>query len=156
MAAAPILARSRLWVASAALLVVLTFVAAGCGGSHRSTKAFCGVITKYQHHFADLGRQANQQSQSGNPIKATLTIFGSFGELESFLNDLDKASPSDIEPDVATAQGDVHYIVGHVGSEATSIGGFLLGGFRLARHEGSYRKIDAYASQNCNASIFNS
>jgi hypothetical protein len=141
---------------AAATVVVAAFAlgVTACGAAPRSASTFCAVVQKYSDRFRSLGQQMNQQNAAGNPFGTLLIAFGSLGEVERFFGDLEKASPDEIQGDVAVAHDDVKYAADHLGTSATSLGGFFDMVGRSLAHQGSYRRIDAYAAANCQATVF--
>jgi hypothetical protein len=140
--------------ALAAVAATLAFGVTGCGAKQRSASTFCSVVRKYSDRFQSLGRQMNEQNAAGNPFGTLLIAFGSLGEVERFLGDLENASPDEIEGDVAVAHDDMRYAVDHIGSSATSLGGFFDVVGRSLVHQNSYRRVDAYAASNCRTPLF--
>jgi hypothetical protein len=138
-------------VAAAAIL-------AGCGGTGRSSQAFCSTLND---GTAQL-RAAAQQSMSIGKRSALLgliTAFGNIGNFEQFLDRLNKTAPSPIESDMNVVDQDFHDSIENSGKAA----GELLNGnpvglaeivFKQLVHANSYRRVDEFAAANCGTSIF--
>lgn len=148
-----------MWALTAlVLLLALASVLTGCGGSGRSTQAFCSAVHQGTAQLKAGAQQAVDESKQ-NALAGLVDAFGSVGEFENFLDRLNKVAPPPIEDDMNTVDGDFHNAISNSGSAAA---GLLLGDptgvakilFDELIHVNSYRHVDQFAAQNCGLQIF--
>jgi hypothetical protein len=144
-----------------AALTAVTFLAlltaAGCGGSGRSTAAFCSTLQQGLAN-AHAGAQQIATETGKNALVGLVDAFGSIGDYERFLDKLNGVAPSEIQSDMNTIDTDFHSSLDDTGSAAV---GLLVGDpaglakivFRQLIHVNSYRRVNDFASQNCGSQI---
>ena len=144
----------------AVVVATLAAMAAGCGGSSRSTTAFCSTLSQGTAQLRSAAQQAEAESKQ-SALLGLISAFGNIGDFEQFLDRLNKTAPSQIEPDMNVVDQDFHDSINSSGKAA----GELLTGnpagiaellFKELVHANSYRRVDAFAAANCGTSIFGS
>lgn len=144
-------------LALATVVSLALVTAAGCGGSGRSTEAFCSTLQQGLAN-AHSGAQQIATETGKNALVGLVDAFGSIGDYERFLDRLNGVAPSDIQDDMNTIDTDFHSSLDDTGGAAV---GLLIGDptglakilFRQLIHVNSYRRVNDFASQNCGTQI---
>lgn len=145
-------------VAATALMAALVAVVGGCGGSSRSTKAFCSTLNEGTAQLRTAAQQTEAQSKR-SALLGLISAFANIGDFERFLDRLNKEAPSPIKDDMNVVDQDFRDSIDSSGKAAGELftgnpAGIAEILFKELVHANSYRRVDEFAAANCGTSIF--
>jgi hypothetical protein len=142
----------------AAVAAATVVLLSGCGGSGRSTQAFCSTLNQGTSELRAAAQQATAESKR-SAILGLIQAFGNIGDFEQFLDRLNKAAPSQIEGDMNVVDQDFHDSISSSPKAAAELvtgnpAGLAELLFKEVLHVNSYRRVDQFAAANCGTAIF--
>jgi hypothetical protein len=149
----------RLPALSAALALLATLAATGCGGgAERSAQAYCDT---YHDGFDEIKRQypeVDQYSHSDNPVALLLKTTSALGDIIALIGEMADRAPDEVKSDTERVHETMQQQLDMVGSTAGSaasrdIGG-LVGGLASSlmggvANAGAFERMDRYVVANC-------
>lgn len=152
--------RRALAAALATTTVASGLAACGTADQPRTAAGFCKTYTSEKTAFLNKYAALDKPSstpQSGTQVLTDLVMgVQSLGDVTVILTKLDKAAPSDIEPDVSAVLASWKKMQDTLGDEAghafnpTGLVGDLLKGLLVGvESNGSWTRVGDYVSKNC-------
>ncbi len=139
-----------LW--TAALIAALVLVASSCGGSGRSTEAFCSTYQTEQQRLMEKYQGRADLIEEQQPLVGLFAGVGSLieaqGDFVVLLDRLEKVAPEEIAPEVAALRDAAQEQTDALASG--DLGRMAFGGLvTLMQVQGSAERVDRYIVGNC-------
>lgn len=156
-------------IAVIALLVAVSNIDFGSGGSDRSTEAYCdawlnytkpkgeeydAIVKAYKQAMDNPGKSAKDKAERTKAIEDITTMFAAMpGDIAELYDTVDKVAPDEIEPDVARAARDAHVFEEqqrNVPEDLAGLGGgFLEKLLQSAASAPTQQRIHDWNAANC-------
>jgi hypothetical protein len=134
---------------ASALLLVLVGLLGGCGGSERSTEAYCKAFyetaTPIRESYVEAGEEVED-----DPLQSIVTLLGSPGDLSVIFDSMAAHAPDEIRADTEAARDAIKEeqeaigdgLSGPLGALGKSLGAGLTS-------SGSFERVDSYLNEHC-------
>lgn len=134
---------------ASALLLVLVGLVASCGGSERSSEAYCRAFYEtaapIRKSYVEAGNEVEK-----DPLQSIVTLLGSPGDLEVIFDSMVAHAPDEIRADteaVRDAMKKEQEAVGEGLSDPLGALGKSLGAGLTS--SGSFSRVESYLNQRC-------
>ena len=140
---------SRGVIGGLALLVMLTPVLAGCGGSDRSADAYCKAFYETAAPIRQTYVEADENMET-EPLQGMITLLGSPGDLEVIFSSMVDHAPDDIKADTESIRDAFKQEKEAMGEGLSdplaALGKSLAAGLGSS---GSFLRVEKYLSEHC-------
>jgi hypothetical protein len=131
------------------LLLMLTGLVAGCGGSDRSPEAYCRAFYETAAPIRESYVEADKEMEN-DPLQSIVTLLGSPGDLEVIFNTMVAHAPDEIRADteaVRDAMKKEQEAIGEGLSDPLgALGNSLAAGVTSS---GSFERVERYLDEHC-------
>jgi hypothetical protein len=131
------------------LLLVLVGLLVGCGGSERSTEAYCKAFYETAAPIRESYVEAGKEVEK-DPLQSIVTLLGSPGDLSVIFDSMVAHAPDEIRADTEAARDAMkkeQEAVGEGLSDPLGALGKSLGAGLTS--SGSFERVDSYLNEHC-------
>lgn len=142
--------KHTLWRVGAPVIVLgITVLLAGCGGSDRSPEAYCKAFYETAAPIRETYVEADENLEE-DPVQSIVTLLGSPGDLQVIFNSMAAHAPDEIRADTEALSDALNKEQEAMGEELSdpigAIGKGLAAGLTSS---GSFERVESYLNDHC-------